>query len=844
MKIKKRYILIPILSYLFVHLLFISYVELKNLTIEKFNIEQMELAEQSAVGIETLFKTLKSDVVFLANLDNVKKQNKADNLILEQYYQAHSKILKAITRVNREGTIICTYPKNKKALGADISNQKHMKTILKTHKPVLSDVFTTVQGFQSIALHVPVFNKGKFKGTLGLVIDFTLLAKNFIAPINAKNKSFAVLLSSNGTELYCSNTKHIGENMKENGKNIPSLLLLYDKIMKEKKGFGSFTLTEKIHDIYISEKEHTIFTPVNLQHSFWIIFISTPEKTILSPAYSLRDKLLYLSVLLLSIVIIFVYLSVKASTTLREADKRKVLAKKLEESEQNFREVLEKTPIGIAITNQSNNPIFVNNKFVEMFGYRLSEIENILYWEENVYPDPEYRKFINQQWLRGLVYSKKSQKAVGMKEIKIKCKNSDYKIVDTTVYAVSDKSITVFIDQTERVKTNKAKKNLEEKLHRSKKMEALGLLASGVAHDLNNILSGLVTLPEIILLKMGKRDPNRSRVETIYHSGIKASAVVNDLLTIARGIATKKTVFNIDSIVKDYFDSPEFKNLEKKYPLVKVISKLNAKNTNILGSEIHIRKSIMNLITNAFEVLENKGFISISINNIQLNSTVKCYQIIPTGNYVVLEISDSGKGIDKNYLNRIFEPFFTRKQMGMSGTGLGLAIVWNTMEDHGGYIDLTSEIGKGTSFKLYFPLSKEKISETGDYISINSFKGKGEKILVVDDEEIQRSVASELLVELNYTPTVVSSGEEAVKKIKTTNFDLILLDMILQDGINGKETYKRIKEISPNQKAIIVTGMSSSKDVDETIALGASSIITKPYAIAEIALALKDVLQK
>lgn len=844
MTFKKRYILIPIIIILFAYFVYISYSELKTLTINDFNNKQMELLDQSKIGVENFFSELYSDLSFLGNFEDVIAENDNGKRFIRNYFKIHPKYLKAITRVNMDGEISYTFPENQNSIGRDISYQTHMKEILKTHKPVLSDVFNAVQGFQAIALHVPIFDGEEFRGTLAFVIDFSDIAETFVGPINASGKSRAIILSDKGTELFCFNKHHVGKNLRENSRDNLSVSKLYDKIMNEKNGFGSYRTGVEIDNKIVVENIQAVYKEIKIANSFWFILVSTPEQTILSPVFAFRNKWFYISLLLTALFAIFIYFTVKASTVLREEDKRKKLEVKLLESELNMQLMMENTPIGIAVVDEKSNPVFLNEKFKRQFGYQLKDVDTMDKWKKNAFPDDEYREYIMKNWKKGIEKSLNENRPSSLNNVKIKCKSGEYKICDASVYALGKIYIIVLVDQTERLKSEKEKHILTERLERSKKMEALGLLASGVAHDLNNILSGLVTLPEILLMKMDENDLNRKKIETIYDCGIRASAVVSDLLTIARGVASKKRVYNLDDIVKDYFESPEFKKMKKNYSSINLICDLNVKSANVFGSDVHIKKCLMNLVNNAFEIIETKGEIRVATKINEFKEDLLRYQKIPAGNYVVLEISDSGMGISGENLNRIFEPFFTRKQMGMSGTGLGLAIVWNTMEDHNGYIDVESELGVGTTFKLYFPITKMENSKTGAYVSINSLKGNGETILIVDDEEIQRNVAKELLSELNYNPTTVESGEEALNIIKKTDFDLILLDMIMPNGMNGGETYTRIKEIKPDQKAIICTGLSSSKDVDNTLGMGASNILNKPYAISELAVIVKDTLEE
>jgi CheY-like chemotaxis protein len=372
-------------------------------------------------------------------------------------------------------------------------------------------------------------------------------------------------------------------------------------------------------------------------------------------------------------------------------------------------------------------------------------------------------------------------------------------------------------------------------------MESLGILAGGVAHDLNNVLSGIVSYPELILMDLPEDSKLRKPIETINESGHKATAIVQDLLTMARGVAPTKEPLNLNDIVRDYLNSPEFKKLEHFHPTLSVKTCLDTHLLNMDGSKVHIRKVMMNLVSNASEAIKDSGNVIISTTNRYLDRPQWGYDLVNIGEYVVLSVSDNGSGISPNDLERIFEPFYTKKVMGRSDTGLDLAVVWNTIQDHNGYIDVTSD-ESGTTFEAYFPITRDELAGNDSLIPIEDYKGNGETILVVDDVESQREISCKMLEILGYKAKAVSNGQEAVAYLKENTSDLLLLDMIMDPGISGRETYERIIEFHPNQKAIIVSGFAETDDVRETQKLGAGRYIKKPLTLETIGLAIKDEL--
>jgi len=398
----------------------------------------------------------------------------------------------------------------------------------------------------------------------------------------------------------------------------------------------------------------------------------------------------------------------------------------------------------------------------------------------------------------------------------------------------------------ERIKAEKEKEALQQAVSRAKKMEALGLLAGGVAHDLNNILSGILSYPDLLLSDLPEDSRLKRPLEIIRDTGYRAKAIVSDLLTVARGVASEKKVLNLNKLLVKYLESNEFKELAARFERITVVSQPDFKLGPIEASEVHLKKMIHNLVLNALEAFEMgaKGSIWLSTGHEQVEKPLKGYRDIVRGTYAVLRVKDNGPGISDVDIDRIFEPFYSKKIMGRSGTGLGLAIVWNAMQDHDGYVTVESS-DKGTCFSMYFPVSGGFKTETADEpTDITALLGQGQTILIVDDEPIQREILKDLLSRMNYVPHAVESGEAALEYLSHHDAELVILDMVMDPGMNGKETYSRILEKNPNQKAIIASGYSQTEDVEATLALGAGAFIEKPYNLKTIATAIKSGLDK
>jgi PAS domain S-box-containing protein len=514
---------------------------------------------------------------------------------------------------------------------------------------------------------------------------------------------------------------------------------------------------------------------------------------------------------------------------------RKHMEKALRESEEKYRTVLETSTDPIVVYDTEGKVTYFNPAFTRVFGWTLEErlgkkMDVFVHDEEW----PETRKMIDKV-LAGESFS-------GF-ETRRYTKEGNIVHVNMSASIYKDQNGNL-IGSVINLRDISEQKKLETQLQRAQKMEAIGALAGGVAHDLNNILSGIVSYPELLLLDLPQDSPFKKPLLTIQKSGAKAAAIVQDLLTLARRGVAVTDVVNLNHIISDYMQSPEYEKLLSFHPNTSMKTNLETDLLDIMGSPVHLTKTVMNLISNAAEATLNGGTITIATKNQYIDKPFRGYEGVIEGDYVVLIIADDGIGISLKDMEQIFEPFFTKKVMGRSGTGLGMSVVWGTVKDHNGYIDVQSKEGKGTSFTLYFPVTRKKRAIDESLLSIEEYMGKGESILVVDDVEEQREIATKMLKKLGYSVTSVSSGEEALEYIKNNSADLIVLDMIMDPGINGRETYERIIKIHPNQKAVIASGFAETYDAKKAQKLGAGQYIKKPYTLEKIGIAVRDELKK
>lgn len=397
-------------------------------------------------------------------------------------------------------------------------------------------------------------------------------------------------------------------------------------------------------------------------------------------------------------------------------------------------------------------------------------------------------------------------------------------------------------DVTERRRSIEQQKQLESKLLKAEKMESLGLLAGGVAHDLNNMLGPLVGYPELILRKLPEDSPVTKYVQRIHKAAVEATDVVSDLLTLARRGRYQMVPTNLNSVVRDYLDSASFISLQKRTPAVEVDLTLTDDCPMITGSATHLFKVVMNLIVNAYDAMPDGGKLSISTWPETIDETVDVHEKLSPGNYLVLKVRDSGVGIEDADLEKIFDPYFSKKPMGKSGTGLGLSIVYGIMDDHGGSCDLWSALGIGTEFALYFPVLV--MDNHQEQVEITQEITGDESLLIISSIEEQRDLTTEMIASLGYRIKAAANEDEIGVQIHSESFELVVLEFSTGDYTKGLATLEYLRKLSPDQKTMVL-GSSVEPDLEEKLLqLGVSLVVRKPFTRDSIGTAIRGLLNE
>ncbi len=383
------------------------------------------------------------------------------------------------------------------------------------------------------------------------------------------------------------------------------------------------------------------------------------------------------------------------------------------------------------------------------------------------------------------------------------------------------------------------KNEIEQQLYQSKKMDAIGQLAGGVAHDFNNMLAGIMGAAQ--LLQIPERNLNKKSlelVEMILKATKRANDLTTKLLAFGRKGKVTSTSINVHKIIDDTI-AIFSRTIDKK---IKISVATNAKNSIVIGDDSALQNSLLNLGINASHAMENGGELKIETRNIFLNENyceTSSFDITPN-EYIEIEIRDTGEGISPENLQKIFDPFFTTKKQG-KGTGLGLASVYGTVQDHHGAITVYSELGTGTSFHLLIPCSQTEIKMERE--DDNVLSGNGQ-ILLVDDEELLRLTGKYTLENMGYKVLLAENGLEAVEVFRDnfSQIDLVIMDMIMPE-MNGSEAFYKMKEIDSKCKVIISSGFTKDENLGELKKAGLSGFIQKPFRDYELSQLIAEILK-
>jgi len=504
-------------------------------------------------------------------------------------------------------------------------------------------------------------------------------------------------------------------------------------------------------------------------------------------------------------------------------------AEAFQESEKKYRTVLESNPDPVVVYDLEGRVTYLNPAFTRVFGWSLEEqigkkIDNFVP-EENW---PETMMMIDKITVLGENFSgletRRYTKEGNILDINIS--GSCYRDQDGNVAA----SVINLRDITEQ-------KRLEDQLQNAQRMESIGTLAGGIAHNFNNLLMGIMGHASLMLLKTDPDHPNHKRLKNIEKQVESGSKLTRQLLGYAREGSYEVKPISLNQLVKETSDT--FGMTKKE---ITVHQELSEKLYGIKADQGQIEQVLLNLYVNAADAMRGGGDLYLkTINVADKDMTGKPYKVKP-GNYVLLTVKDTGVGMDEETKERIFEPFFTTKGLA-SGTGLGTASAYGIIKGHGGYIDVDSKKGEGTTFSIYLPATEKDLEEKK--VSSDEFvKGKG-TVLLVDDEEMILDAVEEMLKHLRYEVLLAKDGQEALRLYKKNQdkVDLVLLDMVMPI-MGGGKTFDRMKEINSDVKVLLSSGYSIEGEAKEILKRGCDAFIQKPFKPEQLSQKIVEILGK
>jgi PAS domain S-box-containing protein len=437
--------------------------------------------------------------------------------------------------------------------------------------------------------------------------------------------------------------------------------------------------------------------------------------------------------------------------------------------------------------------------------------------------------------------------------IPVEANFSAIKGIDEKIFGVA----IVIRDITDLMNSVVRQQELQERLARAHRMESLGVLAGGVAQDLNNILGPATQYPDILMQQLPADSKMRQDLEIMKNSIRKAIDIVNDLLALGRIGSYQPSRFNFKTFYSQFIKSAPFMALRNNMLMTDFIEELPDAIPDISGSEKHLQEMFINLMLHAFEAAGENGKIKLAVTVEEHTSPSGGFETIEKGKYLVISTMYSSKPMTEEEISRLFEPFFVKQHFKYSqGSGLGLAVVYGVIKEHKGFVDVIAGKENGNEIKIYLPISD------ADYVPSSTHTGTttvspqfdnlhgNEVVLIVDDSEEERRTVARYLRSLGYETLLAPNGKVALeilassKKGETPPIDIILIDMIMGDSLDGLETYKKILEISPNQKAIITSGFAITERIKEAMRLGVGAYLQKPLEETELARTIRQVLDE
>ena len=801
----------------------------------RYQQEQLIAVSQQSTRLRDTFGYIKND------LSLVGKQIRPGDYVesdvrrqLMDFYSRHSDFVVAGYFMNQDGVLEIVEGKDCSGEGYDISEQAHIKRMLETRKPVVSGSFKAVEGYFAVAVHSPILEDGKVRGSTATLVKWNAFGDWFKMAMSSPG-GFMMLLDPERKIIYHPNAEYSGKTLEEapaitcENKAVPD-----DFFFRQKTALVNGPFFE-------NEKFVLACYPFVVGNKAYSLASCAPYAAIISPL----TKFAVLIGLLAGVSFFVVVLSFSYIVHLFRVERRENLAfqRKLEEkieerrkmeaalqeSEIRYRRFFEEDLSGAFITRPDGRIVACNPAFARMFGYDSpSDLEDIHL--KSIYPGDSQR----EDFLSLLKQKRKLERY----ETKMRRK-------DGTIIHTVENTVGVFDDRGELVEIrgymmdDTERKQLARRLQQAQKMEAIGTLAGGIAHDFNNILNSIMGYCDLSIMDTEKDSNQHVFLQEIHLAAVRAKELVKQILTFARKTDAKREPVLVKAIVKE---SLVF--LRSSLPSTIAIESEIKSDAYTLADPIQIHQIVMNLCTNAGHAMrENGGRLTVCLEETWLDEdqTLRNPNAAP-GPFLRLTVADTGHGFSSETAQRIFDPYFTTKKAG-EGTGMGLSVVQGIVHSCGGVVAAESEPGRGATFDVYLPVIK-----TGSRHPESQKPGKApcngtENILFVDDEKSLSRMGKMMLERLGYKVTAHTNSLDALEEFSSRpdSFDLVVTDMTMPD-LTGEQLAGEIKKIRPDLPVVIVTGYNDRITPEKSISLGIRGMLMKPFDKTELSKMIRGLL--
>jgi two-component system, cell cycle sensor histidine kinase and response regulator CckA len=511
----------------------------------------------------------------------------------------------------------------------------------------------------------------------------------------------------------------------------------------------------------------------------------------------------------------------------RDIDGRKKAEEALRRNEETLKVLMEEMPAGVCWTDQGGGIEYLNGCIIDWFGYTRDDVPTIEAWISRTLPELAYRAEIREAWNKALCATR-LRRPVAPIEASLTCKDGSRRQVLFSIRQVHHRVIYIFTDITNR-------ESRQSEFIKTQKLESLGVLAGGIAHDFNNILTGILGNISFASLLLEESHPARKAIAHAEQASLRAAELAHQLLTFAKGGEPVKKAVPVEKLVQESL------SLALRGAKVQTRLEIPASVGTIEADAGQMNQAFNNVVINALQAMPKGGVLTVKAEQVPLDEENSLR--LPAGRYVRLSFSDQGCGIAQQDLQRIFDPYFTTKA---GGTGLGLASVHSIVAKHHGKIEVSSTLGKGTTFTFYLPSAGEAVPEPECQPPPASMQGLRGAILVMDDEEPIQGLAANILEYLGYTVVCCAEGEEAVGMYKEAKeagkpFLSAIMDLTIPAGMGGKEAAQQILAYDPGARLIVSSGYSNDPVMANHAEFGFCAAIVKPYRCADIQQALSGI---